>query len=54
MKLREMKIDFLDDVNSFDSVALNEERKKLIGARSVTIYLNKRRKIYLTLKRGQR
>lgn len=41
IKLREMKIDFLDDVNSFDSVALNEERMKLVGARSVTIYLNK-------------
>lgn len=41
LKLRKIKIDFLDDVNSFDSETLNEERKKLVGARSVKIYLNK-------------
>lgn len=41
MKLREIKIDFFDDIHSFDCVKLNEERKKLVRARSVTIYLNR-------------
>lgn len=41
VKLWEIKTEILDDVNSFDSVALNKERKELVGAGIITIYLNK-------------
>lgn len=41
IKLRKIKFRFLRDVDSLDLVTLNEERKKLDGAKSVTIYLRK-------------
>lgn len=48
MKLREIHISGFDEGSVLDIVALNKERKKLNGARKVTIYVDE--SLYLTTK----